>query len=90
MPITLSAPIAGPVVTKKEVVGFTIDLRAGMITIQFADMTAQGEVVGQSSGGCSIYAPDGAPLFTQQEYASIKAAVYRIGIAAGVVAGTVD
>lgn len=90
MPITLSTPIAGPVVAKKEVAGFTIDLRGGMLSIQFADMTAQGEVVGQSGGGCSIYAPDGTPLFTQQEYASIKAAVYRIGIAAGVVAGAVE
>lgn len=90
MPITLGTPIAGPVVTKKEVAGFHIDLRGGTLSIQFADMTAQGEVVGQSSGGCSIYAPDGTPLFTQAEYASIKAAVYRIGIATGVVAGTVE
>lgn len=90
MPITLSTPISGPVVANKEVVGFSIDLRGGTLSIQFADMTAQGEIVGQSSGGCSIYAPDGTPLFTQQEYASIKTAVYRIGIAAGVVAGTVE
>lgn len=90
MPITLETPIAGPVVAKKEVIGFSIDLRGGMLSIQFADLTAQGEVVGQSSGGCLIYAPDGAPLFTPAEYASIKAAVYRIGIAAGVVAGTVE
>lgn len=90
MPITLTTPIAGPTVAKKEIVGFTIDLRGGMLSINFADLTAQGEIVGQSSGGCSIYAPDGAPLFTQAEYSSIKAAVYRIGIAAGVVAGTVE
>ena len=90
MPITLATPISGPVVAKKEVVGFTIDLRGGSLSIQFADLTAQGEVVGQSSGGCSIYAPDGTPLFTQAEYASIKAAVYRVGIATGVVAGTVE
>ena len=90
MPITLNTPIAGPVVAKKEVVGFTIDLRGGMLSINFADMTAQGDVVGQSSGGCSIYAPDGTPLFTPAEYTSIKAAVYRLGIAAGVVAGAVE
>lgn len=90
MPITLDTPISGPVVAKKEVVGFNIDLRGGTIAIQFADLTAQGEVVGQSSGGCSLYAPDGTPRFTGEEYASIKAAVYRLALADGIVAGSVD
>jgi hypothetical protein len=90
MPITLTSPISGPVVAKKEVTGFSIDLSGGMISIQFADLTAQGETVGQSSGGCSLYAPDGTPRFTQQEYASIKAAVYRLALADGIVAGAVD
>lgn len=89
MPITLDTPIAGPVIAKKEVVGFHIDLLAGTLALQFSDMTAEGEVVGSSGAGCSLYTPAGTPRFTGEEYASIKAAVYRLALESGLVAGTV-
>lgn len=90
MPIVLTNPISGPVVTRKEVVGFSVDLRGGTLSVQFEDLTDSGETVGSSSGGAPLYSPDGIPRFTPAEYAAIKAAVYRIAIADGLVAGTVE
>lgn len=89
MPIVLSNPISGPVVTRKELTAFAVDLQGGLLSLTFADLTDGGQRVGQSSVACALHAPDGSPLFTGAEYASIKAAVYRIAIASGAVDGSV-
>lgn len=89
MPITLTNPISGPVVTRKEVIAFAVNLQQGTVAITFADMTDDGETVGTSNAGASLYTPAGTPRFTGPEYASIKALVYRIALEDGLVAGTV-
>jgi len=64
MPIILSEPESGPVVTKKEVVGFSVDLLGQLLTITFANYTDTGDKVGTSSRSCKPHAPDGTPLLT--------------------------
>lgn len=90
MPIALTTPISGPVVTRKEVVAFTVNLQNKQLHLRFADLTAEGQVVGESSAALSLSLPNGDPRFTAEEYALIKAAVYRLAIESGVVLGVVE
>lgn len=90
MPIGLTTPISGPVVTRKEVVSFTVDLRNQLLHLRFVDLTADGQAVGESNATVSLRMPNGDPRFTAEEYALIKAAVYRLAIESGVVLGVVE
>lgn len=87
MPIILDNPETGPAVTKKEVVGFAVNLPGQLLTITFANITATGEMVGTSSRSCSTHAPDGTPLLTAEEYATVRGALYRLALNAGIVSG---
>lgn len=88
MPIILSEPESGPVVTKKEVIGFGVDLPGQLLTITFANITESGAMVGTTSASCRTHAPDGTPLLTAEEYATVRGALYRLALNAGIVSGT--
>lgn len=90
MPIALTQPITGPVVTRKEIVGFSIDLQAGTLSMKFDHLTAEAETVGSSSCSASLYAPDGQPRFSLELYGQIKQSLYAIAIEDGCVAGVVE
>lgn len=89
MPITLETPITGPVITRKEVTSFAVDLAGGTVTLGLAGLDDSGNVIDTASAVASLYRPDGAPRFTPELYGQIKAALYAIALEDGIVAGTV-
>ncbi len=90
MPIRLEEPIVRDPVTRAEIVQFTIDLRANILRAEVARMTDAGEIVGTVvTQAISLRTDAGSPRFTQQEYNTVKAAIYRMLIEDGIIAGTV-
>lgn len=88
MPIILSSPESKPAIVAHEIVSFNINLQAMTAAIEFVSIDAAGGKAPAFGVTCSLLA-SGAPRFTPSEYASIKAALYRLAIEDGHVAGEV-
>lgn len=90
MPIALETPV--PVViaptVAHEIVSFAVNLQTMTASMEFISIDADG--IKRPSFGitCNLLA-GGNPRFTQAEYSSIKAALYRLAIEDGHVAGVV-
>lgn len=89
MPIQIKDPIQAPAIVAKEISGFSVNLVSMRCDISFVSFDETGKVAGEESHNIPLLA-DGAPRFTPEEYASIKAALYRLALEDGVVAGAVS
>lgn len=88
-PIELDTPVQAPAIVAMELGHFAVDLRAMTVAVRFDEIDESGARNGSVSGDLSLLDGNGVPRFTAQEYATIKAAIYRLSIADGVVAGKV-
>lgn len=90
MPISLTNPIQGPAVTRKEITAFSVNLQDGVVSMTFAGLTETGEAIGSETFAASLYQPNGTPRFAPALYAEIKSALYAIAIEDGHVVGVVE
>jgi hypothetical protein len=88
MPLELTTAIPRDPIASVEVIGFHIDLQSMQMQVRLAELTQAGEMIGQQMHGVNLVS-NGQPRFTSSEYNSIKAAIYRLLIADGIVAGSV-
>lgn len=88
MPILLNSPESKPAVIAHEIAAFAVNLQAMTASMEFVAIDENGGKAPAFGITCSLIA-NGAPRFTPAEYASIKAALYRIALEDGHVAGTV-
>lgn len=89
MPIILNTPEPKPATVAHEIVNFSVDLQQMTVSMQFVAIDAAGGSVPSLGIQCGLLKVDGSPRFTPAEYASIKAALYRLAIEDGHIAGTV-
>ena len=92
MPIELETPIEQPArrITAKEITQFTCDLVSMTVQIRFSYIDQDRQRIPDRDEDHTLsLVDDGHPRFTPEEYASIKAALYRLagedGAASGVV-----
>jgi len=90
MPIALAQPITGPVAAAAEIVLFEIDLIDNVARMTFSLRTDAGVEIRQQQCVSPLFTPQGAPRFSPQLYADIKATLYALATEDGYIAGTVE
>lgn len=83
MPYLLDTPISRPRAVVRTVTGFNVDLVNMRLHTHFEDTDEAGKSESAPSRTSNLVMPNGAPRFTQEQYAMLRDLVYGINIEDG-------